>query len=320
MKHALILGVGGQDGSYLCEHLLSLGYRVTGTYRRSSVDNLWRIEGVRDHERLNLFECDIADAGSMRELFDRHPPDDDSFDEVYNLADQDHVASSLKTPDYSANVTYGGPARLFEMLIGYRGDVRVFQPSSATIFGDQHTHPCDENSDYNPQSPYAVAKLGALYLARYYRSRGLRVWCGILYGHASIRQKPEYLVHRIAKQAVEVTSGKRLKMDFRDTGFRVDVGMASEFVRGYHAMIQTEKPDDYVMSTGKPCMVQNLCTHALYEAGAEYTDGFMDDPTDRERCVVGNATKALDVFGWRTKSDAFTVVGDLVDFYSQETR
>lgn len=317
MKHALILGVGGQDGSYLCEHLLSLGYRVTGTHRRSSVDNLWRIAAVREHERLNLFECDLTDAGSMRELFDRHPPDDDSFDEVYNLADQDHVASSLKTPDYSADVTYGGPARLFEMLIGYKGTVKVFQPSSATIFGDQHTHPCDENADFNPQSPYACAKLGALYLARYYRQRGLRVWCGILYGHASIRQKPEYLVHRIAKQAVECARGTREEIDFNQDDFAVDVGSAQDFVRGYHAMLQTDKPDDYVLSVGRGYSIRYLAQGALYEAGVRNEKPFAD--TDEPgRCVIGDCSKAKAAFGWAPENDAMDVVENLVDFYSQE--
>lgn len=316
MKHALILGVGGQDGSYLCEHLLSLGYRVTGTHRRSSVDNLWRIAAVRDNPNLELVEADLCDSGSIA-----YPLTCRKWDEVYNLADQDHVASSKWTPGYSADVTYGGPARLFEemMRMNYNNhDVRVFQPSSATIFGDQHTHPCDENAAFNPKSPYAVAKLGALYLARYYRSRGLRVWCGILYGHASTRQKPEYLVHRIAKQAVECVRAGSQRFDIKDSKFRVDVGDAKEFVRGYHAMLQTEVPDDYVLSTGRGVMLWELASHAMYEAGSPVGETFVEMGPVTERCVIGNCSKARAAFGWAPQSNAMDVVETLVDFYSQE--
>lgn len=316
MKHALILGVGGQDGSYLCEHLLSLGYRVTGAHRRSSVDNLWRIRDVRDHKNLELIEFDLTDSVSIRYLLKIR-----KWNEVYNLADQDVVSSSKMAPEYSSDVTYGGPARLFEWMLRedyQHHDVRVFQPSSATIFGDQHTHPCDESAQFNPQSPYACAKLGALYLARYYRSRGLRVWCGVLYGHASTRQKPEYLVHRIAKQAVECVRAGSQRFDIKDSKFRVDVGDAKEFVRGYHAMLQTEVPDDYVLSTGRGVMLWELASYAMYEAGSPVGETFVEMGLVTERCVIGDCSKARAAFGWAPERDAMDVVENLVDFYSQE--
>lgn len=312
MKHALILGVGGQDGSYLCEHLLSLGYHVTGTHRRSSVDNLWRIAAVRNHPNLRLFEVDLTDHGSLRDALWFY-----TYDEVYNLADQDHVGSSFSTPDYSAAVTYGGPAKILHQLCGM-DNVKVFQPSSATIFGDQHTRPCDESAAFSPQSPYACAKLGALYLARYYRQRGLRVWCGILYGHASTRQKPEYLVHRIAKSAVDCSKYLLDRFDLKDSKFRVDVGSAQEFVCGFHAMLQTDTPDDYVLSTGRGVPLWEIASHALHEAGVSVGSVPVEIGRDTDRCVIGDCSKAKAAFDWSPEYDAMDVVENLVDFYSQE--
>lgn len=327
MKHALIFGIGGQDGSYLATRLLSLGYHVTGTYRRSSVDNLWRIKDLIASPgiaKLILLECDLTDAGSVDRILSEYCCNSrKGYDEIYNLADQDHVGSSMNTPLFSVDVTYGGPARLFDAILReqHRYDhVKIFQPISATIFGDDHTHACNENTQFNPKSPYAVAKTGAYYLAQYYRQQWkMKIWTGILYGHSSIKQKPEYLVHKIAKQAVEVAHGRQQKIHFHDVSFQIDVGAAESFVRGYHQMIQQDTPDDYILSTGRGHSIKELVCHALNEAGAKGFPFEYDAGEGRtQRCVIGDCSKAKAAFNWETDWDAMDVVENLVDFYTQE--
>lgn len=315
VSRVLILGIGGQDGSYLAEHLLAQGVEVHGLVRRSSVDNLVRIRSCVD--RVTLHRGDLGPGGdSLRRVVDKVRPQT-----IYNLADQDVVSWSHDTPSYSVDVTYGGASRVFEVVNAVDKTIRVFQPCSATVFGSGHSGPCDEETPFRPESPYACAKAGAYYLAQHYRrEHGVFVSTAFLYGHNSPRQKCEYLLHRIARKAVEVAAGKRSRIVVRDPHFLFDVGHAREFVEGMVKLMALSEPTDVVMATGKPVSLADLVLHANYEAGVppnffttwEYEVGKVSS------VMAGDITKMKSLTGWDPTLNAEDVVTELVEHYRKE--
>lgn len=319
-KRALILGIGGQDGSYLAEHLLSLDYEVHGLHRRSSVDNLWRIADVRD--RVTLHKGDLLDPLSVGRVLDDVCPD-----ELYNEADQDNVDHSFKTAGYSAAVTAGAVADLLEMLrVHSCQGLRFFQPLSATMFGCPASSPQDEKAPLQPNSPYACAKAAAWHLCRHYRrEHGLHVVCGILYNHDSPRRGPDYVLQRIARQAVAQVRGGGGPILLGNPDLSVDVGHAADYVRGIHALMQLERPDDFVLATDRPVTLRQLAEHALCHLGKEdylLSDVGRDPSFHRPGplpILVGDSTKARRVIDWQPRSSLKTLE-DILDHLTGERR
>jgi GDPmannose 4,6-dehydratase len=239
---ALILGIGGQDGSLLAEHLLSKGYEVHGLYRHSTADNLQRVRSILD--RITLHCGDLTDPESIcRALVHSRAY------EIYNLADQDHIGWSWDCPSQSLDVTGCAVLRLLESV---DTDVRVFQPVSSTIYGSSPTQQTqDESCPLNPQSPYAVAKATALHLCRLWRERyGIWVSTGILYNHDSPRRAPGYLLDEIIDKVLLVKSGKADRIILRDPDSVVDIGFAGDYVDAMHRILQCYAPDDFIIATG----------------------------------------------------------------------
>ncbi len=296
-KRALILGIGGQDGSYLAEHLLEAGYDVHGLYRRSSGDNLVRLDPVRD--RVALHRGDLAEPQSVERVVRRVSPD-----EVYNLADQDHVGWSVDTPAYSSEVTAGAVGRLMETVLAVDPKIRVFQPISATVFGN-HKGPQSETAPLDPMSPYACAKAHAWHLCRYYRRvRGLHVVCGVLYNHDSPRRGDDYMLQSVCRQAIEVATGLRERVLVGDPDGEVDLGYAGEYVTYFPKALAVEAPDDYVMGTGSTDRVGNLASESLRQVGRDPSLVSVDPSWrpggDRGR-LVADCRKAREAFGWSPK-------------------
>ena len=309
-RRALIFGITGQDGSYLAELLLSRGYEVHGTHRRSSVDNLVRIAGIRD--RVTLHRADLADPLSMQRAIQRSDPD-----ECYNLADQDHVGWSHDTPGYSAAVTYGAVGTLLEMLKG-RERVRFFQPISSTVFGDACT--VDEDTPLAPASPYAVAKAAAWLACKHYRrEHNLHVCCGVMFNHDSPRRGPDYLLQRIARGAVAIHWGERKTLDLWSLDGSVDVGYAPEYMVAAYRMMQMKTPDDFVIATAQPEGVRRLVSHALTTVGlkGEPEDYLSEETKAGPSAGFMNAdiSKAKVVLDFVPKWDATKVVELLVKHF-----
>lgn len=270
-KRALILGVGGQDGSYLAERLLELDYDVFGLYRRSSVDNLWRIRHLLEStsKLTMLYKGDLLDQHSIREaLVDCAP------DEIYNLADQDDEGWSYSVPEYNLAVTVGAVGSLLEMVLGLvrQGgvlppSVRVLQPVSAKMFGDA-APPQNERTTLNPMSPYACAKAHAYHLAGYYREvHGLFVSTAILYNHDSPRRGPGYLLQTICRRAVDVAAGRAKNLAIGDPDAIVDIGYAGDYVEGMRLILNYHTPDDFIIASGQSVSVRSLAMEALRVAG-----------------------------------------------------
>lgn len=259
-RRALILGITGQDGSYIAEILKGKGYEVHGVVRRSSTGNMERIKHIE--KDIVIHHGDLLDSSSIQRAIEKSQPD-----EIYNEADQDNVGWSRSCPMYSYNVTFAAVGNLFELIRRFVPCAKVFQPVSATMF-EGSASPQNESAVINPQSPYACAKTGAYYLARYYREKhNLFIAIGIMFNHDSPRRSEEYLVHKICNTAIRINRTGVPMMILGNLDYEVDIGHAEEFMYAAHAMLQLTSPDDFVIATGVPYTIRELAQMALSRFG-----------------------------------------------------
>lgn len=278
MKKVLIFGITGQDGSYLAELLLEKGYSVTGVTRRVSVPTLDRISHILP--KIKIVEGDITDAFSVSNVIKDEEPD-----EVYNLAAQSHVGTSFKQPSLTWDITAGGVLNILEAIrySSRKDQIRFYQASSSEMFGKNFTTTKgryedikyqDEETDFVPQSPYAIAKLAAHHLVRNYRDGyGIHGSCGILFNHESERRGEKFVTRKITKWIGEfVASG----MDTEFPALRLgnldakrDWGHAEDYVNAMWLMLQQETPDDYVIATGETYSVRDFLDVAFARVGIE---------------------------------------------------
>ena len=306
MTHrALITGITGQDGSYLAEHLLSLGYEVHGVIRRSSSFATGRIDHIYD--RLQLHYGDLADGSAVSRLIRQVQPT-----EVYNLAAQSHVRVSFDQPAYTADVTAVGTLRLLEAIRSYQdatGDtVRYYQASSSEMFGKVAETPQRETTPFHPRSPYGVAKVYAHWITVNYReSYGLHASCGILFNHESPRRGETFVTRKITRAAARIKLGLQDKLYLGNLDAVRDWGFAGDYVRAMHLMLQQDHADDYVIATGRTASVRQFCELAFSEVGLNWQDYVEIDPRYHRPAEVdlllGDPTKARIELGWRAEVD-----------------
>jgi GDPmannose 4,6-dehydratase len=265
MRRAFVTGITGQDGSYLTELLLLKGYRVFGGYRRSSSQSFWRLAalGILDHEHLSLVEHDLTDLGSnIRALSIAEP------DEVYNLAAQSFVAVSFKEPTTTAQISAVGALQLLEAVKIVNPAIRFYQASSAEMYGKVQAIPQDEQTPFYPRSPYAISKLFGHWTAVNYREAyGMFVSSGILFNHESPLRGPEFVTRKISQAAARIKLGQQSVLELGNLGASRDWGYAKEYVEGMWRMLQAEKPDTFVLATGKTATVREFATLSFKIAG-----------------------------------------------------
>src|SRR5918997_609887 len=245
MPTALITGITGQDGSYLAEHLLDLGYRVVGVTRRSSTDTGSRIEHLRD--RIELASGDLLDQTSLLVLVDRVQPD-----EVYNLAAQSFVPASFDQPVLTGEFTALGVTRLLEAVRLAKPDARVYQASSSEMFGKVQTVPQTERTPFYPRSPYGVSKLYGHWITVNYReSYGMHASSGILFNHESERRGLEFVSRKISYGVARIKHGIAHELKLGNLDGSRDWGYAPEYVDAMWRMMQQPEPGDFVIGTGE---------------------------------------------------------------------
>lgn len=312
MTRTLILGVNGQDGSYLADLLLARGDEVHGLHRHSSNPrHLWRIEHCRD--RLTLHQGDVLDTASVARVIDEVRPE-----VIYNEADQDHVDYSFRAPGYSLDVTAGAVVRMLEAVRQIDVRIRWFQPLSATMFGDADW-PQNEGTPLAPMSPYACAKASALHVCRFYRKAyGMHVTTGILYGHDSPRRGPDYLLQRIARQAVAVARDEQSRVELWGEDTVVDIGHAREFMETAVSLMGLEQLGDYVVGTGAAQSISSIVEAALVRAGTwpdRYSLGGRRARPGRAPTLVADCTHLRAALGADAQPEraARDVVSELVD-------
>jgi GDPmannose 4,6-dehydratase len=288
--------------------------------RRSSVDNLQRLRHI-PKESLTLHTGDMLDPLSIqRAILETQPH------EIYNEADQDHVDFSFATMKYSMDITAGAVGQLLEIVKNYNKSIKIFQPVSATMFGNA---PCPQNekTPFDPQSPYAVAKTAAYYLARHYREAyGMFVATAILYNHDSPRRGKDYLLQRICRAAVDIKKTGKGVISLGNLNGAVNIGYAKDYMLAAWQMMQLQTPDDFVISMGNTISVEALAYMALGKAGI-YNHSIMQEivvnnpdyivrPGDHGT-LMGDIKKARSVFGFdpgMTTSDLVgLIIGNLLE-------
>ena len=270
MKKALILGVTGQDGSYLADILLEKGYEVHGLIRKSATGNTKNIlHLIEDESVFNisffLHRGDLLDTTSLYRVFSDVNPD-----EVYNEADQDHVIWSYDMVGYSSDITALAVARILEIIKQINPNIKYFQPLTSNMFGISNVDKQNELTPFNPQSPYAIAKTFAYYTTRYYRETfGIHASAAIFYNHESPRRTAEYVTRKITQSVARIYLGKQKKLVLGDMSARIDWGYAKDYMEVAWLMLQHKEADDYVIGSGKAYSVKDFVDEAFSIVGLE---------------------------------------------------
>lgn len=269
MKKALIFGVTGQDGSYLSEFLLDKGYEVHGVKRRGSLLNTARIDHIYQdpHEtdvRFHLHYGDVTDAMSVTRLLAEIRPD-----EIYNLAAMSHVKVSFELPEYTTDVNTLGPLRILEAMRLLRlQSTRFYQASTSEIFGNSGDEIQNEHSPFRPCSPYGVSKLAAFWTVVNYRTAyGIFACNGILFNHESPRRGETFVSRKICKAVAAISQGSTTPLFLGNLDAKRDWGHAKDYIRAMWAMLQAQKPDDFVVATGRTESVRSFAEKAFEAAG-----------------------------------------------------
>jgi GDPmannose 4,6-dehydratase len=265
-KRALITGITGQDGSYLAEFLLTKGYTVIGLVRSSSVDTYERIDHLRGD--IALLDGDMLDSGSlMRAIQDAQP------DELYNLASQSYVLASFGQPAQTAEVTAVGVARILEALREINPRIRFYQASSSEMFGATGVAVQNEETPFEPRSPYAIAKVfGHMFTRHYRQAYGLYAVSGILFNHESPRRGLRFVTRKITDGVARIKLGQASSLELGNMDAKRDWGFAGDYVRAMWMMLQPDEPRDYVVATGQSHSVREFCEVAFGHAGLDYRD------------------------------------------------
>ena len=309
MRKAFITGITGQDGSYLAELLLEKGYQVHGLVRRASTVNRTRLDHLMPFEtepnkRLFLHYGDLADSVSLVKLLYSLQPD-----EIYNLAAQSHVRVSFDIPEYTADITGVGAARILEAIVesGIGKKVRYYQASSSEMFGKVQEVPQKESTPFWPRSPYGCAKVFAHWLTVNYReSYGLFASSGILFNHESPRRGENFVTRKITIAAARIKKGLQKELYLGNLESRRDWGYAKEYVEGMWRMLQQDKPGDYILATNETHTIGEFLDASFGHLGLDWHDHVKFDqrflrPAEVD-LLIGDYSKAKQELGWEPQT------------------
>lgn len=317
VKKALITGITGQDGSYLAEFLLSKGYEVHGIIRRASTFNTSRIDHiyVDPHEptgKLKLCYGDLSDAEQISNTIYNVKPD-----EVYHLGAQSHVRVSFDIPEYTSNVTALGTTRILEAIRRSGNKTKFYQASSSEMFGASPP-PQDEETPFQPRSPYACSKVYAYWMVRNYRDGyGIFASNGILFNHESPRRGETFVTRKITRAIANILAKKQNILYLGNLSAKRDWGYAPEYVEFMWKMLQNKEPDDFVIGTGETHSVKEFVEKTFSYAGLDWNDYVKIDPryfrpTEVEE-LIADPTKARKILAWQPKIKFKDLVKIMVD-------
>jgi GDPmannose 4,6-dehydratase len=320
MKNALILGVTGQDGTYLAELLLKKGYNVYGTFRRTSHRCFERIEEMGIFDDITKIKADLSDQTSINSAIRQAEPD-----EVYNLAAQSFVGASFQQPILTSDITGLGTLRVLDSLRENMPDAKFYQASSSEMYGN-YPGIKDENTVFRPRSPYGVAKVFAHHMTNHYKEAyKIFASCGILFNHESPLRGLEFVTRKITYGFAQIKYKKQEKIKLGNIYAKRDWGFAGDYVEAMWLMLQQKEPDDYVIATGESHSVEEFLTLA-----AEFTDlgdwhniveidETLQRPTDIDE-LIGDSTKARNQLGWKPKMDFKDLVKSMVEHDLEMTK
>ena len=314
---ALITGITGQDGYYLSKLLLDKGHSVYGLVRRSSNINTDRIDGLiakyKNTDNLNLFYSDLIDSSSLTNLINKIKPD-----EIYNLAAQSHVAVSFKNPIYSTSTSNLGAITMLESLRNLEKNVKYYQASSSEMFGGANREVLNEDSPFDPKSPYAASKVFAHNITKLYReSYGIFAVNGILFNHESPLRGETFVTRKITRAVGRIHYKLQKKLTLGNLEASRDWGFAGDYVEGMHMMMQHDKPKDWVLATGESHSVKEFAEKAFSEVGLDWEDYVVTSekyyrPNEVDY-LLGDSKRAKDELGWSPKVNFSSLVKKMVE-------
>jgi GDPmannose 4,6-dehydratase len=333
MRKAFITGIGGQDGSYLAEYLLDLGYEVHGIIRRNSTPEHQqsRLDGIRTNPNLHISYGDLLDTSGLERLLSQIQPD-----EIYNLAAQSHVAVSFEQPDYTANTDALGVLRILDAIknLGLEKKVKFYQAGTSEMFGKVQEIPQTEKTPFYPRSPYGVAKLYAHWIVKNYREAyGLFASNGILFNHESPLRGETFVTQKIIKALVRIKYGLQKKLILGNLYAKRDWGHARDYVEAIWLVLQHKKPDDFVIATGKNYSIKTFIKMTCKELGIkiqwkgkrlnekafdkhnniiiECSEKYLR-PTEVDN-LLGNAQKAKKILNWRPRTSLKSLIKEMIE-------
>jgi GDPmannose 4,6-dehydratase len=316
-KIALITGINGQDGSYLAEFLLEKGYEVHGTLKRNSVaeNQTARLDNI--FTQINLHYADLTDLSSLISVIQKVNPD-----EVYNLAAQSHVRISFDQPIYTANVTGLGTLNLLEAVKLIKPSIKIYQASSSEMFGnsiDEDGYQ-RETTPMNPVSPYGCSKVFSYHIARNYRnSYNMFISNGILFNHESPRRGTNFVTNKVCKEAVKIKLGLSNELKLGNLDATRDWGHAKDYVKAMWMILQEDKSDDFVCSTGISHSVKDLCEYVFSKLELDYKIYVKQDEKflrpEELHNLKGDSSKLKSITGWSTDYTFETMLDEMVEYW-----
>jgi GDPmannose 4,6-dehydratase len=315
-KKALITGISGQDGSYLSEYLISLGYEVYGIVRRNSVVEHQR-NRISHLDNINLVYGDLNDQHSLINALKSFKPD-----EVYNLAAQSHVRISFEVPQFTTQVNALGVLNLLEAIREVTPDSRFYQASSSEMFGnsvdaDGYQR---ESTPMKPVSPYGIAKLFAFQTTKFYREAyGLKACNGILFNHESPRRGSNFVTNKVVKAAVRLSLGSLEKLELGNLDAKRDWGHSKDYVRAMHAILQYANPEDWVVSTGETKSVRDLCEYTFSKLNLDYSRFVVQNPKflrpNELNYLRGDSSRIRNELNWKPEYNFETLLDEMIHFW-----
>ncbi|PKN83796.1 MAG: GDP-mannose 4,6-dehydratase [Chloroflexi bacterium HGW-Chloroflexi-8] len=307
MKKAIVIGINGQDGSYITEWLVNNSYQVLGWVRPTRLNSIHNIFPIT--EKLNIIELDMTDSSKIEACLEDFQPD-----EIYNLASPSRPFESWEYAITIGDITAIGVTRILEAILKINPKIRYYQASTSEMFGSPCESPQNEKTPFAPRNPYGVAKLYAHWMVQNYRYyHSLYAVSGILFNHESPRRGFDFVTRKISKTAAQIKLGMADELRLGDLDARRDWGYAPEYVQSMWMMLQQEKPDVYVIGTGETHTVREFCQHAFEYLDLDYREYVIRDehlvrPMEKVQ-LVANTSKAKKTLGWEAK----TLFKDIVE-------
>ena len=322
MKKAFITGISGQDGSYLAEYLISLGYEVHGIIRRNSTpENQDTRLGNVNHE-IHTYYGDLLDQGSLETLLDKIQPD-----EIYNIAAQSHVRISFDIPQFTVQTNALGVLNILEAYRRACPHAKFYQASSSEMFGNSIDDDGfqRETTPMTPVSPYGCAKLFGYSIVRNYRrAYGLHATNGILFNHESPRRGSNFVTNKVVKTALEIKHGLKYKLELGNMDSYRDWGHSKDYVKAMHKIINHDVADDFVVSTMKTHSVREMVEYVFKQIDLDYTDYVVQNPKflrpEELKYLKGDSTRAREILGWEPEYTFETMLDDMIVHWDDQIR